>query len=497
MLSLGGALSVQEVVAVAREHEPVELDGSAADAMRQSRQVVRDLVDGDRRVYGINTGYGEMKDVAIPRSELQTQQLNLLRSHNVTVGSPFPQEVVRAAILIRANVLAQGYSGVREELVEALIALLNSGVHPVLRKGGSTDNAAGLANVGLVLAGAGEASLEGETVSGSTALERAGLEPLTLQPKEGLALISGTATMTALLALGVNDAARLIDTADMSGAWVFELIGKQPGAFDPDVAAVHPQPGQETSAANVRALIGNGAVSTHMSQDPLSIRCIPQIHGAARQFLGIAKETVETELGSVTDNPLVFPDGRVLSNGNFNGQHLATAADALGGVMLNLGRASEQRFARLLEGGEGIPVQLTERSGPEMGLSRLQYAAASLITEAASSGSPSGQSLVTAAGQEDIHAVGNIAGMELRDLIERVRYVVAMELLGAARATSFESSVSDPIDRLAERFTAAVDVPDGDASWSPRVETAVQYLQSPAHTDNITELLPAEGSSTP
>jgi histidine ammonia-lyase len=303
MIAIGGDLSVPDVVAVARENERVELDRSAAEAMRESRRVVRELVDGDRRVYGVNTGYGEMKDVAIPRAELQTQQLNLLRSHNVTVGSQFPLEVIRAAMLIRANVLAQGYSGVRVELVDTLLALLNRGIHPVLRTGGNTDNAAGLANVGLVLAGEGQATVEGDAVAGETALQHAGVESLTLQAKEGLALISGTATMTALLSFGVHDAGQLIDTADVNGAWVFELIGKQPGAFDPDVAAVHPQPGQETSARNVRALSSNEATSTHMSQDPLSIRCIPQIHGAARQFLDIARRTVETELGSLTSSP--------------------------------------------------------------------------------------------------------------------------------------------------------------------------------------------------
>lgn len=491
MIRLDGALAIEDVVAVARNHEPVELSPAAATDIERSRQVVERLVEaGDRRVYGINTGFGEMKDVTIPREDLERLQVNLLRSHDVTVGRPFPTEVVRAAVLVRANVLAKGYSGVRVELVEALIALLNRGVHPLIRTGGNSDNAAGLANAGLVLIGEGRATVDGETIDGGTALERVGLEPIELKPKEGLALISGTAMMTALLSLGVTDAKRLVDSADVTGAWVFDLIGKEPGAFDPDVAAVHPQPGQATSAANVRALIADDGRPVDMSQDPLSIRCLPQIHGAARRFLTIARETVETELGSATDNPLVFPDGRVFSNGNFNGQHLSTAADALGRVLLKLGRASEQRFARLLAGSDRIPVQLTEQSGAEMGPSRLQYAAASLVTEAASTGTPSGQSFVTAAGQEDVHAVGNVAGRGVRHIIERVRYVVAMELLGAARASMFVDSASEPIERISEALYAAVDVPEGDAPWNPRVEATVTYVQSDRFGELLADLLP-------
>lgn len=491
MIRVDGALSVADVVAVARERERVELAPAVTDDIERSRAVVEEVVAaGDRRVYGVNTGFGEMKDVAIPPDDLEAQQLNLLRSHDVTVGRRFSTEVIRAAVLIRANVLARGYSGVRVELVETLLALLNRGVLPVIRTGGNSDNAAGLANVGLVLVGEGRAALDGEVLDGASALQRVDLDPLVLGPKEGLALISGTAMMTALLSLAVHDAERLVDTADVTGAWVFDLVGHEAGAFDPDVAAVHPQPGQETSAANVRALIDGGWVSDDMSQDPLSIRCIPQIHGAARHFLSIARGRLETELASVTDNPLVFPDGRVISNGNFNGQHLATAADALGRVLLKLGWASERRFARLLEGTDEIPVQLTARSGPEMGLSRLQYAAASLVTDAASTGTPSGQSFVTAAGQEDVHAVGNIAGMGLRYLIDRVRYAVAMELLGAARATAFVASVSGPLERLNEDFRAAVDVPEGDAAWSPRVEATVDYLRSDRYGEMLADLLP-------
>lgn len=491
MIEVDGDLTVEEVAAVARDHERVELPDRVRADIERSREVVRWIVQaGDHRVYGVNTGYGNMKDVAIPPEKLATQQVNLLRSHDVTVGDRFPVEVIRAAILARANVLAMGLSGVRVRLVERLLALLNEGIHPVIRQGGNTDNAAGLANVGLVLIGEGEAIVDGDRVSGEDALARAGLEPLELGPKEGLALISGTATMTALLSLAVVDAETYLDAADLAGAWVFDLIGKEPGAFAPEVAEVHPQAGQATVAANVRALVGPRPGPDDMSQDPLSIRCIPQIHGAARQFLGIARSIVETELESATDNPLVFPDGRVRSNGNFNGQHVATAADALGRSLLKLGWASEQRFARLLEGTDGIPWHLTESSGFEMGPSRLQYAAASLVTDAAMTGTPSAHSFVTAAGQEDVHAVGNVAGMGLRRMIERMRYVVAAELLVASRATTFVDSVAEPLERVDDELRSQVEVPDGDAVWGPRVEEAAAVLRSDPFRDLLAELLP-------
>jgi histidine ammonia-lyase len=496
MITLDGELSVTDVVAVARDHERVELaDGAVAD-MERTRTVVREIVEAEeRRVYGVNTGYGKMKNVPVPKAQLETQQVNLLRSHDVTVGDRFPIEVIRAAMLVRANVLAQGHSGARVELVEALLALLNEGVHPVIRQGGNSDNAAGLANVGLVLIGEGEAIVDGEEVSGEPALRRRGLDPLTLRAKEGVSLISGTAVVTALLSLAVFDVETHLDTADVAGAWIFDLIGKEPSAFDPAIAEVHQQPGQARVAANVRALVDTQPTNRDMSQDPLSIRCIPQIHGTARQFLDVARRTVETELDSVTDNPVVFPDGRVRSNGNFNGQHVATAADALGRILLKLGWASEQRFARLLEGSAGLPEQLTEHAGLEMGPSRLQYAAASLVTEAATTGPAGAHSFVTASGQEDVHAAGNIAGIGLRDILETMRHVVAAEMLAAAHATQYVDSVSPRIERIQETLQTAVTVEQADTPWAPRVEETAAFLHSAEFRQVLDEVLPNTAGS--
>lgn len=491
MIEIDGSLSIEDVVAVARSGERVTLAEDAVGDMEQTRAVVREIVEaGERRVYGVNTGYGKMKDVPIPKERLRTQQINLLRSHNVTVGERFPIEVIRAAILIRGNVLSQGLSGTRPELVESLLALLNEGIHPVIRQGGNTDNAAGLANVGLVLIGEGEAIVDGDTVPGERALRGADLEPIALQAKEGLALISGTAMVTALLSLAVADAQQHLDTADVAGAWIFDLIGNEPSAFDPSIAEVHPQRGQRAVAENVRALVDTPDAGSSMSQDPLSIRCIPQIHGAARQVVAIARRTVETELESATDNPLIFPDGRVFSNGNFNGQHVSTAADALGRILLKLGSASEQRFARLLEGSGDLPIQLTENTGLEMGPSRLQYAAASLVTDAATTGPASAQSFVTASGQEDIHAVGNIAGMGLRDILGKMQHVVAAELLAAAHATQYVDGLSPALQPIEERIRAAVTIEKADATWAPRVEETVALLRSPEFQRILTEALP-------
>jgi len=490
MIEVDGELTVDDVAAVARNRERVELSDEAVEEIERTRAVVRDVVAAEeRKVYGVNTGYGPLKDVVIPRERLGTQQVNLLRSHDVTVGERFPIEVVRAAMLVRANVLSMGMSGVRPVLVWRLLALLNEGVHPVIRKGGNTDNAAGLANVGLVLIGEGEAVVDGERVTGRVALDLAGLDPLELRAKEGLALISGTAMMTALVSLGVVDVETLLDVADLAGAWTFDLVGKEPSAFAPEVAEVHPHEGQATVAANVLALVDARPEGSDMSQDPLSLRCIPQIHGAARQFLEGARTTVETELASVTDNPLVLPDGRVLSNGNFNGQHVATAADALGRSLLKVGWTSEQRFARLLEGSETIPTYLTDTPGVETGLSRLQYAAGSLMTDASTAGTASAHSFVTAGGQEDVHAVGNIAGIRLRNVVEKLQYVVAAELVAASRATGFVEEVSAPIRELDETLRASVDVPEGDVRWGPRVEEAVSTLRTEAFRTALTDRL--------
>ena len=491
MIEIDGELTVDEVTAIARERERVELAADAVADIERSRAVVREIVAaGDRKVYGVNTGYGPLKDVAISRDDIATQQVNLLRSHDVTVGDHFPTEVVRAAVLVRANVLANGFSGVRPVLVERLLDLLNQGVHPVVRQGGNTDNAAGLANVGLVLIGEGEAMVGGDTVPGDEALALAGLDPLELRAKEALALISGTAMMTALLSLGLADAEPYLDTADLAGAWTFALVGNEPAAFEPAVASVHPQEGQATVAANVRTLADTSPDRTDMSQDPLSVRCIPQIHGAARQFFDVARSVVETELGSVTDNPLVFPSGRVYSNGNFNGQHVASAADAFGRALLALGWASEQRFARLLEGHGPVPEYLTEAPGVETGLSRLQYAAVSLMTDAATNAPASAKSFVTAGGQEDVHAVGNIAGRRLRTIVKQVRFVVTAELLADVRASGFVDSLPAPVERADEALRDRIDVPDGDVQWGPRVETAVDVVGSTAFQDTLAGLLP-------
>lgn len=481
MIALDGALSIEELAAVAREGEPVELATDARERMVDSHAVVTEIVEADEEsVYGVNTGFGNLKDVSIARTDLERLQLNLLRSHHAAVGDPVPTSVVRSALLCRANALAVGVSGVRPKLVEHLCELLNSSVHPVVPNGGSADNACELANVGLVLAGEGTALIDGERVDGDTVLERAGLDPLTLGPKEGIALISGTPVTTARIALAVDTLRRLVTATDVAGAWTYALIGREPGAFDDRVFDVRPVEGHATSAANVRRLADVTQSSrVDMTQDPLSIRCLPQVNGSVRTFLDMTRDLVETELASATDNPLIFPDGTARSCGTFNAQHLATAADALRLATIKLGHASERRSNHLLSTDEKeLTAHLATDPGLESGLARVHYVAASLMTEAEASGTASQLNYTASTGQEDLHAAGNVAGRNVLAAIETVRRVVAIELLCCGRATQLaERTLPDPLEAVFELLNETVVLPSGDVTWADRIDATATLVR--------------------
>ena len=486
MLTLDGTLAVEDVQAVARDGERVELGADARDRMAESERVVADVTDSNEEsVYGVNTGFGNLKDIGIDRDDLQRQQANLLRSHHAATGDPLPADVVRAILLVRANALAVGVSGVRPALVERLCTLLNENVLPVVAESGSADNACELANVGLVLAGEGDATVDGERVRNEAALDAAGLEPHTFGPKEGLALISGTSVLTAGAALAVADLRRLATAADLAGAWTFLLVGDEPGAFDDRIFDVRDVDGHRRSAANVRELTDSTAPDrAEMTQDPLSIRTIPQVNGSLREHLSIATDAVETELASATDNPLVFPDGTARSVGHFNGQTVAGVVDLLALTTRKVGVASERRSDRLLD--EAANPHLATDPGLETGLARAQYAAASLVTEAQSLDVASDRSFLASTGQEDVHAAGNVASANLRETVDLIARVVAVELLCCARATAqSETDLPRPLDVAFSAVEERVGLETGDVQWAEKIECIASAIRAGALVDAV------------
>jgi histidine ammonia-lyase len=448
MLRLDGeGLAIDDVVRVARGDEEVVLAAKAAKRMEASRRAVDRIVARGELAYGIKTGFGELANVAIPEDDLRTLQLNLVRSHAVGVGPPLSRDVVRAALVVRANALARGASGVRRAVVDALLTLLNKGVHPVMpAKGslGASGDLAPLAHMALVLLGEGKAEVGGRIVSGKTALRRAGLNPLTLEAKEGLALINGTAVMAGLGALLVHDARNLLKDAQVAASLTFEALRCTPQSFDPRLDRLKPHPGQRIVAANLRTLLRESAIipshkGPHKVQDAYSIRCLPQVLGACHDTLRFLRDAVAVEINAATDNPLVFPDGTTVSGGNFHGQALAFAFDFLAVALATLAGIAERRVARLVDTHlSHLPAFLTEDSGLQSGMMLLQYTAAALVSENRMLAHPaSADSIPTSANQEDWNSMGMAAALKAQQALANARAVVAIEYLCGAQGLEF------------------------------------------------------------
>jgi histidine ammonia-lyase len=446
----GSELAVADVWAVAVGEASAELSDEARDRMRQARAVVASAAHGDREhTYGVNTGFGRFVSRSIPDELTEELQLRLLRSHACGVGDPYPDEIVRAAMLLRANTLAKGYSGARIETVELLIACLNRGVLPRVPSRGSvgaSGDLAPLAHLALPLVGEGEAIVQGERLSGAEALARVGLEPIPLKAKEGLSLVNGTQFMAAFGALGLVRAGRLARAADLACAQSLEALQGSRTSFLPEIHALRPLRGQGDSAANVLRLLEESAIiESHRwcdkVQDAYSLRCAPQVHGAARDLLDYVDYTVSTELNSATDNPLVLVDEELLvSNGNFHGQPLAFALDALAMAVSELASISERRVERLVNPSlsEGLPAFLTTDGGLNSGFMIPQYVAASLVSENKTLCHPASvDSIPTSAGQEDHVSMGNAAGLKAWQVLANAERALAIELLAGAQAVEF------------------------------------------------------------
>lgn len=439
----GDALTIDQVLQVAETGEPASLGETAHHRMRESRAVVDRLAAGDQAVYGVNTGVGLLADVRISAGELEQLQRNIVRSHAVGVGHPLPREIVRAMMLIRANVLARGCSGIRPVVAERLCDLLNRGVTPVVPSQGSagaSGDLAPLAHMALVLIGEGEAEFEGARLTGREALSRAAIEPLTLQAKEGISLVNGTQAMLAVGCLALRDAEVLAGTADLVCAMSLDALKGTPRAFDPRIHEARPHPGQLASARNLaRFLEASEIRMSHITcrhvQDAYTLRCAPQVHGAVRDAIAEARRAFEIELNSVTDNPLVFGED-ILSGGNFHGEPLALPLDYLAIALTVLSGISERRVDRLVNPSlnEGLPPFLTNHAGLESGFMMLQVTAAALVADNRVLAHPASPGSITTSGnKEDFVSMGMTAALKLRQVIENTRSVLAIEALCAAR----------------------------------------------------------------
>ena len=443
----GATLSVPDVVAVARGGEKVAIAPRARAAIERSRRAVEEIVRSGRLAYGIKTGFGQLENVSIPASQVRELQLNLLRSHAVGVGPPLSRAAVRAAMLIRANALAKGFSGVRMAVVQRFLDFLNRGVHPVVPSKGSlgaSGDLAPLAHIGLVLVGEGEAEYRGKALSGDAALRAARLSPLRLESKEGLAVINGTAVMAGLACLAVHDGTALLKDAQVAASVSFEALRGSPVPFDARLDALKPLPGSTTVAANLRRLLRGSEIipshrGPHKVQDAYTLRCIPQVLGSCGEALDYARRVTEIEINAATDNPLVFPDGRSMSGGTFHGQSLAMALDFLALALCVLAGFSERRIARLVDAHlSGLPPFLTARSGLHSGMMVVQYTAAALASESKVLAHPaSADSIPTSAGQEDWVSMGQHAALKCLQALENAGQVVALEYLAAAQALEF------------------------------------------------------------
>ncbi|MBC7231624.1 MAG: histidine ammonia-lyase [Chloroflexi bacterium] len=469
----GESLTINTVVQVARawqhpETVQIELAPAAVERVRAGRELVERLIAGREVVYGVTTGFGAFKDRVIATDQTAQLQRNLLMSHTVGVGPPLPEATVRAMMLVRANALAKGYSGIRLETLQALLDLLNRGVHPVVPAQGSvgaSGDLAPLAHMAVVLIGLGEAIYRGERLSAAEALERSGLKPIALEAKEGVALLNGTSLMTAIGCLACDRAWRLLQTADVAAAMSLEALHGTLRAFDARLHALRPHPGQVACAAHMRALLEGSefvrADDETNVQDAYTLRCVPQVHGAVRDVVAHVQSVLAIELNAATDNPLLFREGETaiaLSGGNFHGEPVALAMDYLGLALTDLGNMSERRIARLLDpasNGGVLPPFLTEQGGLNSGFMMLQYTAAALASENKVLAHPaSADSIPTSANAEDHVSMGVTAARKAELIVEHVETIIALELLCAAQGIDFRRR-KQPVLRLGRGTEAA------------------------------------------
>ncbi len=450
LLLSGQNLSLDEIHQVARRGRQVGLAPSALPRVDASRQLIERILEKEVAVYGVNTGFGKLSDVRIPGNHLSELQVNLLRSHACGLGRPLSEAEVRAMLLLRANVLAKGFSGVRRAVIQMLTSLLNRGINPVVPEKGSvgaSGDLAPLAHLALVLIGEGDAFYQGERMSGGEALQRAKLAPLRLEAKEGLALLNGTQGMTAVASLALYNAQCLVRIADVAGAMSLEALRGTPAAFDPRIHEARPHRGQAAAARHLVDLLDRSEIrESHRTndsriQDAYCLRCMPQVHGAVRDALDHVTSILEIETGSATDNPLVFAaSGDVLSGGNFHGAPLSYAFDYAAIALTDLASICERRIDRLINPdiNEGLPPFLSSEAGLSSGYMMAHVAAAALLNECKVLAHPASvDSVPTSGGKEDHVSMGMNAALKMRQIVENVEQILAIELLCAAQGLDY------------------------------------------------------------
>lgn len=448
----GNSLNLEKFEKIVLNKEKVILAEEAEKAIIKSRNLVEKFVDNEDVVYGITTGFGKFSDIAISKDETKELQRNLIISHSVGVGNPFSEEEVRGIMLLRANALAKGYSGVKIETINTLIEMLNNGVVPVIPEKGSlgaSGDLAPLSHMVLVMIGEGEAFYKGERLSGKEAMDLAGVKTIELEAKEGLGLINGTQVMTSVGAITLLKAMKLSKLSDISASLTVEALRGITDAFDIRLHNVRGQEGQINTSKNLLNILKDSEMTTRQGeirvQDAYSLRCIPQIHGATKDALKYSLEKVENEMNAVTDNPIIFADEEdVISGGNFHGQPMALTFDFLGIAIAELANSSERRIERLVNPQlSGLPAFLTKKGGLHSGLMIAQYSAASLVSENKVLAHPASvDSIPSSANQEDHVSMGTIAARKARDILFNAKKVIAIELLSAAQAIEFTENKS-------------------------------------------------------
>jgi histidine ammonia-lyase len=490
----GGPLTRADVISVARDGAEVVTGPQLADRMTLARDVVQAAVDSSEVVYGITTGFGALASTHIGRDQTEALQYNLVRSHAAGVGEPLPDELVRAMLLLRARTLAQGHSGVRPEIVERLIEMLNLGILPLVPSQGSvgaSGDLAPFAHLALPLIGEGKVRWNGEVLSAADALAKAGLEQLRLQTKEGLSLLNGTEGMTAMGILAHDQANGLLLAADVACALTVEAVLGSSRPFRPEVHALRPHPGQQRSALRIAALLEGSEIGAshaddfhHAVQDAYSLRCAPQVHGAVADTLDHMERVLEIEMGSVVDNPIVFPESaEVISAGNFHGQPLAFVLDFCAIAVTELGSISERRTDRMLDPtrSAGLPAFLSPDPGVNSGYMISQYTQAALVAENRVLSHPASvESIPTSGMQEDHVSMGWGAGRKLFPVLENTRRVLAVEMLCAAQAFEYRKPLRPAPGTAAVVSLIREHVPPlaEDRPLSDEIETVSQLIGS-------------------
>ncbi len=472
----GENLKIEDVVKVARSGERVEIDEKAVLKVERSRKIVEEALEGDRVVYGVNTGLGELVRVIIPRDKVRELQVNLVRSHASGVGNALSEDVVRAAMLIRANSLLKGYSGVRIDVIKLLVDMINAHITPIVPMYGSvgaSGDLAPLAHIALAMIGEGKVIYRGELMNGKEALQKAGLKPVELREREGLALLNGTAVMAAYASLAIHDSYEIVKNAIISAAMGFEALKGTDGALDERIMLARPHPGQIKIAEILRNILKGSKIieraRNEKVQDAYTLRCIPQVYGAVLDTITYAQEVVEREINSATDNPLIFDEP--ISGGNFHGEPIALVMDFLSIALTDLGNMVERRIARLVDSKlSHLPPFLIEESGTNSGLMIPQYTAAAICNRNKILAHPASvDSIPTSANQEDHVSMGMNSAQKLREIVENVKYIVAIEYLCANQALYFTGASAKAI--MEARRALDIEKIERDMAYSYLIES--------------------------